>query len=393
MNIAPAICGCSIHEETEMETELKGTYRRRLTWALGALAVAVIASVFSARPQASELWVAECGAQLSGDETYILVGDLHDCGETLPALTVVGPAKLRLNGHTVGCELDESGSVKEGSIGILLEGLDAEVVGGGKPPAAPGATPANLVTGCEQGVVLRGEGDHLVQGVTVTRSTDGAFVVESDKNKLVGNLARQVEAWGNSDTLEGNGFVIAGNKNEIVGNVAADVENEEDGAGFAIEGNENILEHNISKDNVAYGYLVSGHGNVLNDNTALKNEMHGFFVAEEAEGNLLKQNKSFENGDEPQYGTAASGFHVEGSSNKLEENLATRNGIYGIHLTEGATDNVVSRNTASDSFGFAGLASGLPIGTGGDLVDDNFNCGTNEWYRNVFGIRSASCIR
>lgn len=250
-----------------------------------------------------------------------------------------------------------------------------------------------MVTGCEQGVVLNGDGDHLVQGVIVTRSTDGAFVVESDNNKLLSNIVRQVEAWANSDPLEGNGFVISGDKNEVVGNVAADVESEDGGAGFSVEGASNVLKHNISKDNVAYGYLVLGSGNVLSDNTALKNELHGFFVAEPATGNFLKQNKSFENGDEPADEIAASGFHVEGSGNKLEENLATRNGIHGIHLTLTASENTVSRNTASDSFGFVGLDASGPVGTGGDLVDDNFDCGTNQWYRNIFATRSQTCIK
>ena len=376
-----------------MVTELNGAHRRRLTWVLAVLAFAAIVSISSARPQASTFWVAECGAFLSGDETYVLVGDVLNCDESSPAITVVGPAKLRLNGHNVSCGLEPDGSPKGGTIGILLEGLDAEVVGGGRPPGAPNSA-VNTVTGCEQGVVLNGDGDHLVQGVTVTKSTDGAFVVESDENKLISNVVRQAEAWANSDTIEGNGFVISGDKNQLVGNVAADVETEEDGAGFAVLGNSNILEHNISKDNAAYGYLVAGHGNVLSDNSALKNEFHGFFVAEEAERNLLKQNKSFENGDEPSEGIAASGFHVEGSGNKLEENLATRNGIFGIHLTETATDNVVSRNTASDSFGLVGFdGSGNPIGNGVDLVDSNFDCGSNEWYKNIFGARSASCIK
>ena len=378
-----------------MATELSGSYQPRLAWVLGALVIVAIVSFFSAKPQASSiLWVAECGAYLTGDETYVLVADILGCDESSPAVTVVGPAKLKLNGHFISCAPEVDGSVKDGTIGILVEGLDADVLGTGKLAPRPDGAPSNTITGCQQGIVLNGDGDHFVQGVTVTRSTDGAFVVESDENKLIGNIARQAEAWANSDTIEGNGFVISGNKNELVSNVASDVESEDGGAGFSIEGDSNILEHNLSKDNVAYGYLVSGAANVLNGNTALKNELHGFFVGVEAEENLLKHNNSFENGDEPGVGIAASGFHVEGSGNKLEENLATRNGIFGIHLTATAGSNVLSRNTASDSFGFIGLdAAGNPIGSGFDLVDDGADCGTNRWYLNIFGTRSKSCIK
>jgi parallel beta-helix repeat protein len=370
-----------------MATELKRNHHR-LAWMLGALVIVAIVGIFSARPEASTAWVAECGAYLTGDETYILVADLNGCEET--ALTVVGPAKLVLNGHSVSCAPELDGSVKDGTIGILVEGHDGDVLGSGKLTPR---TNANTVTGCQQGIVLNGDGDHRVQGVTVTRSTDGAFVVESDENKLFSNVVRQALPWANSDVIEHIGFLVAGNKNLLVANVAADVESEDGGAGFAIEGDSNIVEHNISKDNVAYGYLVSGAENVLNDNTALKNEWHGFFVGVEAEGNLLKHNNSFENGDEPGIEIAASGFHIEGSNNKLEENLATRNGINGIHLTATAADNVTSRNTASDNFGFIGLQGGLPVGTGFDLVDDNFDCGSNKWYLNVFGVRSQSCIK
>jgi parallel beta-helix repeat protein len=375
---------------------------------LGTLALVTIVSLSDSRPEASVPWIAECGAVLTGHETYVLTEDVLDCDESAPAITVIGPATLRLNGHTVSCELelelepdDEGQSVsipKEGTIGIRLEGKEARLIGGGKPAKEEDGTPTNVVTGCEQGVVLNGEGEHRVQGVTVTKSSDGAFVVDSDENELIGNVVRQVLAWGDSDTLEGSGFLISGDKNELVGNVAADNDSDDE-AGFTIEGNENRLEDNISKDNVGYGYHVLGDENVLRGNDALKNEQHGFVVAEDAEGNVLKHNKSFENGDEPSDGIFASGFHVEGSGNELEDNLASRNGLYGIHLLEGAADNKVSHNTASDSFGFVGVVPSVPpaepsaIGSGGDLIDRNDDCGSNEWYKNIFGTRSQTCIR
>ena len=157
-----------------METTMTAEYTRRLRWVLAALAILTIVGFSSARPQAIAGSVVGCGAYLTGDETYVLVADVLDCGESAPAITVVGPAKLRLNGHTVSCELaldDEGIPVpKEGTIGVRLEGTGASLIGGARPPFG-----IYGVFGCEQGVLLNGEGDHLVQGVTVTKSSSGAF--------------------------------------------------------------------------------------------------------------------------------------------------------------------------------------------------------------------------
>jgi parallel beta-helix repeat protein len=367
---------------TEMATK-NGAYG--LKWLLGVLAVATVVSATAARPEASVPWIAACGSVLSGDETYVLTEDVLDCDASAPAITVIGPATLRLNGHTVSCalELDDEGQEvpQEGTIGVRLEGKDAGLVGGGKPAQGNG-TPANLVTGCAQGVVLNGEGEHEVRGVSVTRSADGAFVIESDENKLVGNVVRQAEAWDDSEPLEGSGFLVAGDKNKLQENVAADNDSDDE-AGFTVEGNENELKDNISKDNVGFGYLVLGHLNILRGNAALKNEQHGFVVGEEAEGNVLKHNKSFENGDEPndpEEPTAASGFEIDGSGNELDDNIANRNGIYGIHLTGTAHDNVISHNAVADNLE-------------GDLIDETLDCNSNEWHKNIFGTRSQGCIR
>lgn len=374
---------------------------RTLRWMLGALAVATVVSVTSTRPEASVDWNVECGAYLTGNETYVLKEDVGPCEGPEPAITVVGPATLKLNGHSVSCELEDSGEVDEnqtaifvaveGTLGIRLEGKEARLIGGGKPAEEDNGVPANLVTGCDQGVVLNGEGEHRVQGVTVTQSLSGAFVVGSDGNRLVGNVVRQVLAWGNSLPIEGNGYLVEGDENELEGNVASD---SDDDAGFAVEGNLNVLKGNVSKDNVGYGFAVAGNENVLSNNSALKNEQHGFFVDEGAEQNILKRNKSFENGDEPADGIFATGFHIEGDGNELEDNLASRNGLFGIHLTDEASQNKVAHNTVSDSFGFSGFsAPGVPVGIGGDLIDDNDDCNDNEWHKNIFGTRSQTCIR
>jgi hypothetical protein len=82
---------------------------------LGTLAVVTIVSLSDSRPEASVPWIAECGAVLTGHETYVLTEDVLDCDESAPAITVIGPATLRLNGHTVSCELEPDGVDEDGN--------------------------------------------------------------------------------------------------------------------------------------------------------------------------------------------------------------------------------------------------------------------------------------
>ncbi len=384
-----------------MVTNVKeGNPPRRLAWVLGALVFAAMFSIFSAESEAGTHWVGSCGATLMGDETYVLVEDI-EC-DVFPAITVVGPAKLQLNGYSVSCLIEDE--VPEHSIGILVEGHDGDVLGSGK--TAPRLA-ANTVTGCETGVHVNGDGKHRVQGVTVTRSTDAAFLIESDENKIVGNIIRQNRIWNGPFPsvllfpVEGSGFVVEGDENLLVANSAADVEGDygdgvaDPDAAYSIHGNWNVLEGNLANDNEAYGFLVAGSNNTLDGNSALKNLTDGFFIAADATKNVLKHNKGFENGDEPKDGDAASGFHVAGPGNTLEENLAMRNGFYGIHVAEGAIGNEVSKNTAFDNLGWDEVEDVNPDVIGGsriDLLDENA-CGANKWTLNVFGVRSQSCIK
>ena len=246
-------------------------------------------------------------------------------------------------------------------------------------PAAPHGggiqTLENAVIGCDRNVVVEGEGDHEVEGVTSLVAVSAAFVVTSNENELTGNVVKQY-FWSQNELdrpvkSAGTGFTIEGDKNVLYRNVAADSwEN-----GFQISGNENRAEDNIARDNDEYGFVVEGGENRVRSNSAAKNIAGGFLIGEEGEGNRLSHNVSSENGD----GDPANGFDVLGSNNQLDSNTADHNGQFGIFLAGTAGTNEVKYNAVSHS-------------DDTDLVDDSPACDENSWHGNIFGTRNRSCI-
>jgi hypothetical protein len=63
----------------------------------------------------------------------------------------------------------------------------------------------------------------------------------------------------------------------------------------------------------------------------------------------------------------------------LEANSARNNGQNGVRLFTGASNNQIVKTKASGNGSF-------------DLQDDNVNCGTNQWEKNI-GTKSQGCIQ
>ncbi len=323
------------------------------------------------------------------------------CSGTGPAIKVVGPATLRLNGWTVSCEhivryeyvSDDPVPFPftvgiEGSVGIAVVGRGAHLLGGGSYSTGSNPDRDNRVMGCGQNVVVGGAGGHQVKGVTSTQDLDGAFVVTSDSNEIIGNVVKQqfiAPDPARPVKCGGIGFTIEGTHNEIHKNVAADcVEH-----GFEIEGNENLVQGNVARDNHGFGFKVEHDGNTIYGNVASKNVDDGFFV--EGNHNTLSHNASSENGDGNEEG-GGDGFEIQGDENVLEDNIANANAAYGIALRTvadfrgaGLGSHTPMENHVSES---AASYNGLL-----DLLDDNARCGTNQWHGNIFGTRNRSCIK
>ena len=118
----------------------------------------VMACASTATPAAAQI---ACGDTITG--TAVLTEDLI-CPNEDPALTVDG-GTLVLRG-TVSCDVNDA-------TGILLIGEGARLVGG-------------TVTRCLNGIVLEGEGDHRVTGVTSTAHTENGFrIFESNGNRII----------------------------------------------------------------------------------------------------------------------------------------------------------------------------------------------------------------
>ena len=120
----------------------------------------------------------QCGSVIS--DNVKLLEDLEcDCklgpGSTFAALTVVGPAVLDLNGNTVSCT-DNSWDTSQTDLSSVIS-----VMGRG------GAILNGVVSTGNFGIVLQGDGHHLVEGVTITKTANDGLQVNSPFCEVTSN--------------------------------------------------------------------------------------------------------------------------------------------------------------------------------------------------------------
>jgi hypothetical protein len=255
-----------------------------------------------------------CGATLEGPKTFKLKADL-DCSAATAPITVRDKGVLDLNGHTL--------------FGVvLLRGQRAQLNNG------------NIDCQGTDCVVLRGEGKHVLENVTVrdvVGSEGRRIVVTSDNNSLIGNTVHQTDL----------------------------------GAGFAIEGNNNILQGNIVMPTGDIGYDVRGNENLISDNASVASP--GTFAVHfviSGDGNTLAHNVV----SNPEDGGSDGAFLVRPTASN---NVISRNVIFNNGIEVGGQNNVIEQN----------------IVRGGFLDDLNTNCDNNTWRNNTFDRASQPCIR
>lgn len=313
---------------------------------------------------AGEAWgQVQCGAIIGPKEKVTLQGDLEQCPPGTPALTVVGPATLDLNGFSVICREAGVNTAR----GIVVVGKRAVVRNG-------------TVQHCSIGVEVLGEGSHRIENVTAALSDDGfgplgeGFVIESDANRLTGNTAI---------ANDGEGFrLIHADRNRLVRNHAFFFNAS---SGFVVDvGLRNVLQGNTARDNHIFGFFLGagpftpgGGRNVVKNNSATGNQT-GFWIDGE-EGTRLTGNVADEN-----HGDGI--LLVRGRKNRLTRNQANGNGENGIALlSESGTH--VTRNAAlnndRDNDGNRHY----------DLNESLTNCGDNRWRNNVFASANQPCVR
>ncbi|WP_445356249.1 hypothetical protein ACJJI5_10835 [Microbulbifer sp. EKSA008] len=252
----------------------------------------------------------QCGDTIA--DAQILTVALS-CSED-PAIRVEGPnGNLTMSGNgAVECTTD--------GIGIHMLGKSGIVMGG-------------LVTNCDLGLLLDGDGSHKVIGVTVEESSSAAIFAQSD-----GNLIRQ-------NTVSNTSNVIA--------------------SGLELDGERNVAVGNNVSGFLEYGIAGFGFYSYIGNNYVENSEL-GIIL-----GALVVDGESI----------GASYCVIE--SNTVVGSLRTGIGI-GAPYTYPNMDNLVTGNTVTGS-------------GNDDILDDNeeSDCsdGLNVWSNNTADTSFPSCLK
>ncbi|WP_444898230.1 NosD domain-containing protein [Microbulbifer sp. SSSA005] len=176
-----------------------------------------------------------------------------DCGDTVtlaevldqnlncatnPAVTIVGPGSLDMNGFSVSC----GGS----GVGIRIEGIAASVTGG--------ALQDGVITNCGAGMVVLGE-FHSIFGVNITDNMNLGLVIPGDNNSLLHSVIMS-----NANV----GVVVIGSNNTISSNEIGQNESE----GIRLEGIANgsvVLLNHIYSSSFS-GIVVNSSDNLIAQN-------------------------------------------------------------------------------------------------------------------------------
>ena len=241
----------------------------------------------------------QCGDTIGPNVRVNLSEDLNCAFDPAKGieLTVVGPAVLDMQGHSLKC-----GGLVEWGILLLESGVRIK---------------NGRVSNCFIGVRVSGKGNHVIEKMTTIGNVVG-FVVfdsqfDSQKNRIIRSEAS-------------NNFVI----------------------GFDVNSSSNYLEHNRAVQNYN-GFLVGKNKNRLYYNEAINNMENGFSVR--GDWTALVSNTARDNGD-PSITSFSGGFTIHGGSrNLLLSNKALNNLGSGIMVLEGAVQSKFGWNEALGNSG------------------------------------------
>ncbi len=285
-----------------------------------------------------------CG-EIIGPKAKVTLGDdIELCdSSTNPALTIVGPATVDMAGFRVRCDPSDRPD------GIVLEGKGVKLLNGG-------------VTDCNDGLEIRGDGKHRVDGFASEGNDNDGTRVFSDKNRIV-------RFSGNQNG--GDGVELDGSGNKVEESVG--LENE--GQGFEIDTSKNQLKRITGGGNTQEGLLVS-------DEDATSNRISfGAFVWNEDDGvelltggNKVEKSVAVRNGtDDQDSGFDSRADNAPDTPNQLKSNRASAHPYAGMRT-----------NRDND-----GIQKNVLLGNGTDALDENADCSGNKWKKNVFGTSRA----
>lgn len=170
----------------------------------------------------------ECGDTILPGEKVKLEANVGPCTRETGGITIIGPAKLDLNGFAVGC-LGEPDPF-DNPVGIDIIGERAKVTDG-------------RVVACRIGLLVDGRGRHKIVGVQAALNVRDGFYVSSPRNVLKNNVS---------------------------------IRNEDDG--FEVRDERNVLKKNTATENGRFGFDVSGHGHRVIRNSAIDDAWGGILA-------------------------------------------------------------------------------------------------------------------
>jgi parallel beta-helix repeat protein len=225
-----------------------------------------------------------------------------------------------------------------------------------------------------------------VMGCAAARNGDTGIVFDSDSraNTISQNTTNQnyigirISCGAFANTVMGN---------TANGNRFAGIQLECDTSGNTVTGN-------TTEDNGDRGISLYANGNTVTGNTSDLNMYSGIDIDGGSHGNTVADNSATGNGD---------GIRLlDNPSQNTVRNNTTTGSRFGIWLGGGANSNTIQGNTANLN------TRGITVDQGGsfntilsntalsnrdfDLEDDNFNCDSNFWFRNIFKTANQPCV-
>ena len=203
-----------------------------------------------------------CGDTIGPNKSVVLTTDLQ-CSDS-PALILQGPnARLDMDDHKLSCTSTNNN-------GIVLGGRGARLMNG-------------TVTGCKDGVRVRGRGGHTIKNVIATSNADDgldmgglssnnslANIVATDngdngievKDGCNGNQFTNTVASNNS-----NGIIIAGDNNQLTNTTASG--NSVNGIEIVHGGEDNLLVNSVAVGNVDFDIVDNNDPNCNNNSSII----------------------------------------------------------------------------------------------------------------------------
>jgi Right handed beta helix region len=347
-----------------------------------------------------------CGAVVTQNE--VMVTDIL-CPSDDPAVTVVGPATLDMNGHRIfGGHSNQ---------GVLLDGKGATLKNG-------------AVIEFRVGVHVSGSGGHTVDTVASRDNEAHGFQIDSAGNRVEHSVAyinggigffvfsfrfpESRAGFANGNTLSDDvavfsgswGFRLGGNDGSYKRNLAS----ENEGGGFLVEGTHNSLLHNSSHGNRGNGFEVSGTEHQLFENVSVSDYAIAFLLPEKTDKKsqlvsnvAISGDVGFQGGttlmDNASVSNREGGISVSTAGAKITGNAVVGIDRMAIIATGGGSDVSRNRTLANDVgmvIGFSPgmtMSSNLAVGNKLDLVDLNAFCTGHAWSKNVFSTASSACIQ